>query len=611
MCIKVVERYAVCRCIYYSHAVDTCPAYGRRGHSIKTIEVLVGYTCSSSWHTGNTGLHDREEIIKVADKLSASSEVSPAGGSTVPSTVKAATNVEALADSSLHGRLMAKFQKVLETDEQFVPASDLDEVLTGHAIKEELQSFGLEDPSSFVFLRARKIFAILLMIRKLDALQCLIEEELGDELLPVSNSAIMLLEDNKLRPVFSKWDVDTRKQFFELQWTLLAPVFSDGKHLKLDDDAKLPFIKTEPIANRAYGGVHCVEIHRDHDSFEKLGSPLSQNVSPRPPKGLLIANTDAEQGHVYALKQFKLGTADVNQRAFHRELAVMKSTSSSGHGHIIKLLATFEQGGRYSMIFPLAEENLRQFWAHENPSSVNHLWYFEQMAGLANAISHIHNHLLVQDSRPMLGYHMDIKPENILIVRDSDWNSSRWLLSDFGSSYFHPKDSIRELPPHPGHGTYEPPECQLDLPQSRAYDMWSFGCVMTECLIFLMKGSDALNAFAEDRFTDVEVSGNIFRDDYFFTLELNEASEPVGAMTRPAVIQWIRDLERDPKCTEAVAALLNLVKDGLLQVDQYKRLNAISLSQSIKLIHQSAKEFFESEAKCLGICEARVTEVED
>ena len=44
MCIKVIERYAVCRCIYYSHAVDACPAYGR--HDVKLREVLVGYTCS-------------------------------------------------------------------------------------------------------------------------------------------------------------------------------------------------------------------------------------------------------------------------------------------------------------------------------------------------------------------------------------------------------------------------------------------------------------------------------------------------------------------------------------------------------------------------------------
>ncbi len=46
MCIRVVERYAVCRCVYYSHAIDACPAYGRRDHAVRTKEVLVGYTCS-------------------------------------------------------------------------------------------------------------------------------------------------------------------------------------------------------------------------------------------------------------------------------------------------------------------------------------------------------------------------------------------------------------------------------------------------------------------------------------------------------------------------------------------------------------------------------------
>lgn len=44
MCIKVVERYAVCRCIYYTHSIDPCPAYGR--HDVKVKEVLVGYTCT-------------------------------------------------------------------------------------------------------------------------------------------------------------------------------------------------------------------------------------------------------------------------------------------------------------------------------------------------------------------------------------------------------------------------------------------------------------------------------------------------------------------------------------------------------------------------------------
>ena len=46
MCIQVVERYAVCRCIYYRHAVDPCPGYGRRDHRTIVKEVSVGYKCS-------------------------------------------------------------------------------------------------------------------------------------------------------------------------------------------------------------------------------------------------------------------------------------------------------------------------------------------------------------------------------------------------------------------------------------------------------------------------------------------------------------------------------------------------------------------------------------
>ena len=42
MCIQVIERYAACRCIYYKHAVDPCPAYGRRGHDTRIKEVSVG-----------------------------------------------------------------------------------------------------------------------------------------------------------------------------------------------------------------------------------------------------------------------------------------------------------------------------------------------------------------------------------------------------------------------------------------------------------------------------------------------------------------------------------------------------------------------------------------
>jgi hypothetical protein len=34
MCIQVIERFSVCRCIYYRHAVDPCPARAQRHHGL-------------------------------------------------------------------------------------------------------------------------------------------------------------------------------------------------------------------------------------------------------------------------------------------------------------------------------------------------------------------------------------------------------------------------------------------------------------------------------------------------------------------------------------------------------------------------------------------------
>jgi hypothetical protein len=61
MCYQVVERFSVCRCQYYKHAIDPCSAYGQRGHMVQEKTVLVGYACSIHSHhrsevTYNTGV---------------------------------------------------------------------------------------------------------------------------------------------------------------------------------------------------------------------------------------------------------------------------------------------------------------------------------------------------------------------------------------------------------------------------------------------------------------------------------------------------------------------------------------------------------------------------
>lgn len=47
MCFQVTELYNSCRCLYYQHAVDRCPQYGRRGHTIRQQTKYVGNACAN------------------------------------------------------------------------------------------------------------------------------------------------------------------------------------------------------------------------------------------------------------------------------------------------------------------------------------------------------------------------------------------------------------------------------------------------------------------------------------------------------------------------------------------------------------------------------------
>ncbi|KAI0890856.1 hypothetical protein F4806DRAFT_485042 [Annulohypoxylon nitens] len=47
MCYQLIERFSDCHCLYYQHAVDRCPDYGKLSHHITTRTILVGYACTN------------------------------------------------------------------------------------------------------------------------------------------------------------------------------------------------------------------------------------------------------------------------------------------------------------------------------------------------------------------------------------------------------------------------------------------------------------------------------------------------------------------------------------------------------------------------------------
>ncbi|KAJ0420406.1 Alpha/Beta hydrolase protein [Aspergillus carlsbadensis] len=68
MCYQLVERYSVCGCLYFQHAIDPCTAYGQRGHQTQEKTVLVGYACprhSARRGSGSSYSSGRSQIQKV------------------------------------------------------------------------------------------------------------------------------------------------------------------------------------------------------------------------------------------------------------------------------------------------------------------------------------------------------------------------------------------------------------------------------------------------------------------------------------------------------------------------------------------------------------------
>ena len=65
MCIQVIERYWVCRCLYYKHQVDACSNYRRKGHDVQCREVMVGSACPKHSHDnhGEQSLAEDEECL--------------------------------------------------------------------------------------------------------------------------------------------------------------------------------------------------------------------------------------------------------------------------------------------------------------------------------------------------------------------------------------------------------------------------------------------------------------------------------------------------------------------------------------------------------------------
>jgi hypothetical protein len=75
MCYQVIERFLVCRCLYYRHSIEPCAACGQRSHTVQEKTVLVGYACpahtepvrdDAEYNSSTEGSDEEESVFSAA-----------------------------------------------------------------------------------------------------------------------------------------------------------------------------------------------------------------------------------------------------------------------------------------------------------------------------------------------------------------------------------------------------------------------------------------------------------------------------------------------------------------------------------------------------------------
>ncbi|KAL2063167.1 hypothetical protein VTL71DRAFT_6239 [Oculimacula yallundae] len=488
-----------------------------------------------------------------------------------------------------------------------VPRSDQERLITVETVSRDIQDRNseIDQPKAVEYAKkacetSRQLYAILAYTKNGADICSLLDEGITDADLPFvrkSNAPkkfALYRHDGQPIRTLETWKDQHLEKFDRCQWWFIAHIFRLYEELyELDDKAVLPFVSVElhgeelESKHGGYSEVYPVRIHPAHHEFWE-------------------GNGRTENEPLIAVK--RLFNADETE--YRKEATILNALNLKSHPHLIKLLATYKYEGKYHLMFPYANANLRKYWDDRPLPKWNRnvvLWSLRQMAGIASGLLLVHNFkvtiplvasqgpggvrmpkhvkLLVQDGEQWYGRHGDIKPENVLWFETDRGNQDPdgvLQIADFGLGRFHGRDSRSKVKPETVQTspTYEPPECQLRMPVSRAYDIWGLGCLYLEFVTWLIMGSVQIEGFSD--FRGRVATGTGIDDDNFFTIINVGISQ--HAVVRRAVVEWVDKLHKHEKSSQLIHDLLNLIMKDLLVIQTSERCTASWLVQQLNAL---------------------------
>ncbi|KAL3451554.1 hypothetical protein BJX65DRAFT_220654 [Aspergillus insuetus] len=301
--------------------------------------------------------------------------------------------------------------------------------------------------------------------------------------------------------------------FFDTQFQFCAITLRGEEHVIYQDDFRsqcpLPYRRQERIGGGAFGQVYKVKIERRHvRSLEN--------------------NTGNDEPIWLARKDFR------RHQAFKIELDVLKKIMKQPqkHDHLVMVLAILQYGDTNSLFFPLASCDLHQYLNGEYRANVPAPTTLEQKkaiynrgVALAGALAFLHGGF-----GGAICLHLDLKPRNVLVYDAYDSEKEIWKITDFGLTRVKTQEHSSAAPGV--EGVYLPPECAT--PKGRVTtqsDVWSFGCIFSLVVTYMLHGSRGVRKFTEKR-------GERPEGDSFYITPKNSTPR-----ISPAVTSWFDQLK--------------------------------------------------------------------
>jgi serine/threonine protein kinase len=356
--------------------------------------------------------------------------------------------------------------------------------------------------------------------------------------------------------------------------------------IKTPGRERLPYLEEKLRAKGSFGAVYTVKIAKGHfyDPQTELANRHPMTVAR---KDYLVAGESARDQEVMK-KILSADRACKNIVDYYGSVAIGLTT--------------------YSLFMPMAICDLKVYMMElhkTNPNTISDKAGFIRCAhGLAGGLNFLHNGMRSANGERLVCYHMDLKPSNILIYRDTGHGESPyiWKISDFGmsrvkvrrrgegvdsesnfNSWFLRRPKAQEPSTsgtmnRRGEGTYLAPEAIAATPTMKTgSDVWSLGCVISVLFAYLEEGALGVDRYSDKR-GDLDSADGY--DRFFIRTRGWGPFKP-----HPVVREWHDRLihhakQRNRKEANAVEFMLGYLDNRVFK-EQSKRCNVTALENML------------------------------